>query len=174
MNRSITWAMLCVAATATPAIAQMQAQQQARPTRPVADPQMVIQDRGMQLEVLPTLRAASRAQDGRTHHSLERATSQETFSKTRVGVVFNHSMHMYGLLTGEISFKLKPNVSIGSLDPSYLPSLTQIVAPDTYVVKAQTPAQFVSLFRALKVNDGLEWIEPYVTYGTVANSPSVR
>jgi hypothetical protein len=82
-----------------------------------------------------------------------------------MGVVFNHDMQQTGYVTGEISFKLRPNISIATLAAAGLPTSRHLVAADIYVIQTTTPAQFLDTLKKLQVRKELAWVEPVVTYG---------
>jgi len=158
-------ALVLLTAAAATASAQMAAPKQMKSMRAVTNPTMLIQDRNTQFELLPSMRAAAHEQNGHTSHTLVSASPQSVFTKTSLGVAFNHSLQVYVIMTGEISFKLKANVAPSSLSPAQYPGLTLLVAPDIFVAKAQTPAEFVNLYKSLAGNANFEWVEPFVMYG---------
>ncbi len=84
-----------------------------------------------------------------------------------MGVVFNHTLQIHGTLTGEISFKLKGTAGPSGFDPAVFPTMAKLTNPNVYVVTAHTPVEFVSTFNALKARSDVEWVEPYVVYGSV-------
>src|SRR5882672_12698710 len=90
-----------------------------RVVQKVADPTMVIDDRGSRLEVLPARRAFQRMSASGKHvvHSVFPASQSAPISPQQLGVVFNHAMQVQGYITGEIAFKMKDDLqAMGTLD----------------------------------------------------------
>jgi hypothetical protein len=144
------------------AFAELQA-----PTRAlaaVADPTMVVIDRGARLEVLPNKRAITQLDaSGREVHRVSTASAAAAMSSSQLGVVFNHAMQQQGYISGEITFKVK---GAGfSLLPAQYPGLKLIIQPSVYAVYARSPAQFIQVLKRLQARTDLEWVEPTVTYG---------
>lgn len=134
--------------------------------RAVADPSMVVVDRGAKLEVFPTKRAVPQeAATGRVvaHHVIT-ARAADPIGSLRLGVVFNHAMQQQGYISGEIAFKVK-NGHAFSGNPALYPGLKEITKPAVYVVNARTPIEFIKVLKRLQARSDLEWVEPTVTYG---------
>lgn len=139
-----------------------------RVTREVADPSMVIDDRGSKLEVLPTVRAAERLSTSGKHvvHSIFPASVSDPIRPPQLGIVFNHAMQVQGYITGEIAFRMKDGLqAIEWLDAASYPGLAKLTNPNIYLVAARTPAEFIELVKRLQGRSDMEWVEPMVTYG---------
>ncbi|MGH8228133.1 MAG: hypothetical protein ACREU3_09575 [Steroidobacteraceae bacterium] len=165
-------AMLTVLA-ANAALAQLKA-----PTRelsPVANQAMTINDRGAQLEVLPTQRAIPQVDPTRrrTIHRLVRASASSPIGPATLGVVYNHAMQEAGVITGEITFQVKGGHAFSG-SPAQYPGLRLITRPAVYAVYARTPAEFIQLMRTLKGRSDLAWVEPTVIYGSLSGQPTVK
>ncbi|MDB6101976.1 MAG: hypothetical protein JWO52_1975 [Gammaproteobacteria bacterium] len=162
MNRLILSLVLLM--TTGPALADLQAP--ARSVQPVADPTMVIIDRGATLEVLPTSRAMPHADaSGRVvSHHVRASSATALIGPRQLGVVFNHSMQQQGFITGEIAFKLRAGHTTAELSPALYPGLKQIASPAVYVTNARTPAEFINIFKLLQGRPEVEWVEPIVSY----------
>ncbi len=151
------------------------AQQKPRPrvVQKVADPTMVVNDRGALLEVLPTQRATpSISKTGkRVVYQVATRDASAAISPKQLGVVFNHAMQVQGYITGEIVFKFKrdsqPPSSFGT--GSY-PGFAKLTNPNVFLVVARSPAEFVSTVKRLQERTDLEWIEPIVVYGPLQPS----
>ena len=134
-------------------ISGAQLQPSPRVIQKVADPTMVIDDRGAKLEVLSTKRAAQQmASSGKqVFHSVFAASQSEPISPQQLGVVFNHAMQVQGYITGEIAFKMKDGVqATDRLDPASYPGLAKVTNPNVYLVVARTPPEFVELTKRLQ------------------------
>src|SRR4051812_34763055 len=161
MRHATTFVLLLLLATGSLA----QKKPRSQPRNPVADPNMVVDDRGTKLEVLPAERAEPRvASSGRQIlHSISQTHPAEPVSPARLGVVFNHAMQVYGYFTGEIAFKVKGGAAAADL-ASY-PGFAKLTGPDVYLVVARTPAEYVDFIKQLQNRSDLEWVEPIVVYG---------
>jgi len=143
----------------------------------VADPTMVIDDRGSQLEVFPTLRATQSVSPSgkRVLNSVFSASQTETISHQQLGVVFNYAMQVQGYITGEIAFKMKGRLqATDNLDIASLPGFAKLTNPNVYIVVARTPTEFVALTKLLQSRPDIEWVEPAVTYGVLQPAPDAR
>jgi hypothetical protein len=134
----------------------------------VTDESMVIEDRGSKLEVFPALRAVkamSAPGKGETHSEFAEKKSAP-INPRQLGVVFNHAMQARGYITGEIAFKMKNGLQATDwLDKSAYPGLAKLTGPNTYIVVARTPSEFVELTKQLQARTDMEWVEPIVIYG---------
>jgi hypothetical protein len=149
----------------------------ARAVVPVADPTMVVDDRGTKLEILPDKRAAVGTDAvGRAAVQRVQVTSAETpFSRLHPGLVFNHAYQQYGYITGEIAFRLKGGGAPGADFPSSLyPSLKKIGTLDMYAVTAPNPRVFLEVLKRLQARTDLDWVVPTVTYFPTNSPSSVR
>lgn len=137
----------------------------------VADPSMIVMDRGAKLEVFPTKRATTRMDSARRTlvHDVTMASQDAPIGPTELGVVFNHAMQQQGYITGEISFKVKSGRPFSGSAALY-PNLKKIISPSTYVVNARTPDEFIKVLKRLQARTDLEWVEPTVTYGATSAS----
>lgn len=143
----------------------------------VADPIMVIDDRGSKLEVLPTMRAAQQLSTSgkQVVHLVSPASEFEPISPQQLGMVFNHAMQVQGYITGEIAFKLKDGLqATDRLDTASYPGLAKLTAPNVYLVVARTPSEFVEIVKRLQSRPDMEWVEPMVTYGVLQPDPDAR
>jgi len=160
--------------SATTSFAQLPAP--VRALKPVADPSMVVMDRGAKLEVLPTKRATPRADTtGRTvsHHVIS-SSSTAPMGPRQLGVVFNHSLQQQGFISGEITFKMKSGYTADTFDPVLYPGLALVARPGFYVVNAQTPEQFIATLKRLQARSDVEWVEPTVNYTAASTAPTVK
>ena len=168
------FAAACAHVTPTNAVTAMSAPAGA------PNPTLTVNDRGSMLEVMPQLRArAAKVADGAVvtakvgtlrDHILINAEQTAPISPSQPGIVFNHTLKMYGLINGEISFKLKPGRSLNASDAAALPGLAPLVAPSLYVTVARSNTEFVELVRRLQAREEIEWVEPQVKYGTAAGN----
>ena len=145
------------------AVAEAQLPPPAPRTLPaVADPNMVIDDRGAQLEVLPTRRAMPQASNpGHLAHRRIQAAAAAPIGPQQLGVVYNHALQQQGYITGEVTFRMKGTLQPGAdFSAALYPGLKKLLPPNIYVVVASTPAQFVQLVRRLQARTDVQWAEP--------------
>ena len=150
-------------------LAHAQLKPPAYSARPVEDPSMIVNDRGSQLEVIPGKRAtATTDSGGRVTHQLLASVPSAALGPNTLGVVFNHSMQAEGFITGEIAFALKAGARADetSFPHAAYPGLAKVTNPNVFLVKANTPAAFISLLKLLQGRTDLEWVEPTVLYET--------
>jgi len=156
-------------------IAQIQASPHV--ARAVVDPANVIEDRGSELEVMPLQRATPLLASS-THqivHRVATAPADMPLGPRTLGVVFNHAMQVQGYITGEVAFKMKGTLqATNGFQASLYPGLARLTAPNVYVVRARTPAEFVAVTKRLQARADIEWVEPIVTYGRLDGSPSAQ
>ena len=166
MSRLILSMLMVLASSG--AFAQLRAPTRVLP--PIADRTMTINDRGAQLEVLPTQRAVPQVDLARqrTLHRLVRAKASSPIGPATLGVVYNHAMQETGFITGEITFQVKGGHAFSG-SPAQYPGLKLITRPAVYAVYARTPAEFIQLMRTLKGRSDLAWVEPTVIYGPLTN-----
>ena len=167
----------CVVLSFASVTSHAQLQPMQRVIRNVADPSMVIDDRGAKLEVLAARRATQQPTGpGRqVIHSVFAADEAAAISPQQLGVVFNHAMQAQGYITGEIAFKMKDGVqATDKLDPVAYPGLAKLTEPNIYIVVARTPPEFVQLVNRLQNRNDMEWVEPIVTYGATEATPATR
>ena len=143
-----------------------------RTVQAIADPSMVVMDRGAKLEIFPTKRA-TQLSDGpnRIIHHITTTSASAPISAHQLGVVFNHAMQQQGYISGEIAFKVKAGQPFSG-NPALYPGLKEITKPAVYVVNARTPAEFIKVLKRLQSRSDLEWVEPTVTYGPSDASPT--
>ena len=165
---------LALLLSATTSLGQVRAP--ARALQSVTDPSMVIDDRGAKLEILPTKRATPRADgSGRTaSHQVVASNSSDPIGPHQLGVVYNHALQQQGFITGEITFKMKRGHTAEAFDPTLFPRLALIVKPGLYAVNAQSPAQFIAVFKRLQARSDIEWVEPTINYTAASTAPSVK
>ncbi|MBI5719372.1 MAG: hypothetical protein HZC37_17020 [Burkholderiales bacterium] len=142
----------------------------------IADAAMVIQDRGQALEIYPTLRATPSVKPGTpgVQHRLSSAGESAPIGPRNLGVIFNHALQVRGYLTGEITFQPKGEGLPAGIDAAGYPGLAKITNPNTYVVLASSPKEFIALFNRLKERTDLEWVQAVVIYGGDAGGASGR
>jgi len=172
MNRLILSLVLLVPTGS--ALADLQVP--ARSLQPVADPTMVIIDRGATLEVLPASRATPHADaSGRvvSHHVIA-SSATAPIGPQQLGVLFNHSMQQQGFITGEIAFKLRAGHTLAELSPVSYPGLKQITSPAVYVTNARTPAEFIKILKSLQGRPEVEWVEPIVSYSPADSASTTK
>lgn len=140
------------------------------------DTTMVIHDRGQQLELLPALRAKPTVVSGKpgVQHELAPAADGAPLGPGSLGVVYNHALQTQGLLTGEIAFRPKGDGAPVGFDPASYPGLAKLTNPNTWIVVATSPKEFVALFNRLKARSDLEWVEAVVLYGAQVNAAPAR
>jgi hypothetical protein len=172
MNRLIASVILLLAMAESHA----QLQPPARTIQSVANPANVIMDRGAKLEIFPTQRAVPQSDSvGReVIHRVMTASAESAIGPLQLGVVFNHAMQQQGYISGEIAFKMKAGLKLSGFSASSYPGLKKITSPEVYVVKTRTPAEFMAVLKRLQGRDDLEWVEPTVIYGPLANGTSTR
>lgn len=134
----------------------------------VADATQVFEDRGQRLEIFPTLRATPAVVPGKpaVQHKVAVAGENMPIGPGNLGVVFNHALQVQGYLTGEIAFKPKGEGPPVGFDASSYPGLSKLSNPNTWVVVASTPGEFLALFNRLKARGDLDWVEAVVVYGS--------
>jgi hypothetical protein len=167
MSRNLKFALLGLALFSTTAYPQLTPPQATHRERVVENPQMVIRDRGGQVEMLPMLRAVPEVHHGKTYHRIATASAGEGFSKKRAGIVFNHGLQAYGVMTGEISVKLKPSANASALRLPGVQDPTRLAVADIYVIRTRTPSEMVQIYKSLQANNAVEWVEPFIVYGKV-------
>lgn len=149
------------------AAANAQLKAPARELKPIADPSMVVDDRGASLEVYPTKRAYPEA-DATGRASTHRVVTMEVgapIGPAQLAVVFNHAMQQQGYASGEITFKIKAGHSVSAVRAAGYPGMKRISKSGIYALYSRTPAEFVSLLKQLQKRPDLEWVEPTVVYG---------
>jgi hypothetical protein len=145
----------------------------------VSDPTMIVRDRGTDLEILAGVRAVklqattSGAALQKTlgvlgSKTIVQSNPDRAFAiPTEFGVVFNHTLNLHGVTTGEITFQLKPGVTAQSFGKQNYPGFRKLTNPNVFIVVTNTPAEFVKTFKAIQARSGVSWVEPNVTYGSL-------
>ncbi|MGH8201620.1 MAG: hypothetical protein ACREVO_14875 [Steroidobacteraceae bacterium] len=165
--------LLALVLTAIPALAQL------RPPVPVPrailNQNLVIEDRGARLEVLPAVRAtpAMDPATGRVRQFVNKSAATSRIDQRHLGVVFNHTMQQQGYVTGEIAFMMKAGHTPTG-DRSVYPGLRKLTASGLYEVVAHTPAQFVAVTKALQRRSDIAWVEPIVIYGASGGTSAAQ
>jgi hypothetical protein len=96
--------------------------------------------------------------------SVDLASSAESLSFERSGVVYNYALQSYGLISGEISFKVRDGVNPVSFAWGQTPSPRQLVGPTVFVVNAPSLDEFLRVTRMLSGDNRVLWVEPSVEY----------
>ena len=145
-----------------------QLQPRVRALQQVADSNMVINDRGSQLEVLPTKRAipAISKRANRVVYQVAVTDASAAVGPKQLGVVFNHAMQVQGYINGEIAFRFKDDLRLPSnFDVDSYPNFAKLTEPNVYLAVARSPIEFVQLVKRLQERTDVEWVEPMVIYG---------
>lgn len=172
MNRSIFFALFALL-TGSAVFAELKPP--TRTPQAVADPAMIVEDRGAKLEVYPTMRATPHLDaSGRIiRHQVTRESVTTPISPHHLGVVFNHALQQQGYISGEIVFQVRDGQPFAG-SPALYPGLKRITKPSVYVVNARTPGEFIKLLKRLQARSDLAWVEPTVTYGAPDDVPAVH
>jgi hypothetical protein len=96
--------------------------------------------------------------------SVDIASSGEVLSYQRSGVVYNYAMQSYGLISGEISFKVRDGVNASSFAWGQTPPPRRLVGPTVLVVNAPSLDEFLRVMRMLRGDNRVLWVEPSVEY----------
>ena len=96
--------------------------------------------------------------------SVDIASSAESLSFERSGVVYNYALQSYGLISGEISFKVRDGVNPVSFAWGQTPSPQRLVGPTVFVVNAPSLDEFLRVMRMLRGDNRVLWVEPSVEY----------
>lgn len=92
------------------------------------------------------------------------ATEQDPLGPTRPGIVYNYSMQQYGLVSGELSFELKPGVDPRGLAWGTTGVPKVLVPPFVYVVNVTSGVEFLRVLTMLQKSAGVRWVEPSIRY----------
>jgi hypothetical protein len=177
MYRAATFVMLALMLTLAGTTGFAQLQPAPRAIQKVADPSMVIEDRGSKLEVIPTKRAVQHmlVSGRQVIDSVFPAERSAPINPQQLGVVFNHAMQVEGYITGEIAFEMKDGLQATDwLDATTYPGLAKLTEPNVYLVLARTPSEFVEVLKRLQERTDMEWVEPIITYGVPKPTPDTR
>jgi hypothetical protein len=96
--------------------------------------------------------------------SVDVASSAEAISYQRSGVVYNYAMQSYGLISGEISFKVRDGVNSASFAWGQTPLPRRLVGPTVLVVNAPSLDEFMRVMKMLRGDNRVLWVEPSVEY----------
>ena len=96
--------------------------------------------------------------------SVDIASSTEALSYQRSGVVYNYAMQSYGLISGEISFKVQDGVNSASFAWGQTSPPRRLVGPTVFVVNAPNLDEFSRVMRMLRGDNRVLWVEPSVEY----------
>jgi hypothetical protein len=135
------------------------------PTPPVQD--RVERFTGTNLGVVVDRRANRRfVRDGSDSRvaSVDIASPAEALSYQRSGVVYNYAMQSYGLISGEISFKVRDGVNSASFAWGQTPLPRRLVGPTVLVVNAPSLDEFLRVMKMLRGDNRILWVEPSVEY----------
>ena len=78
--------------------------------------------------------------------------------------MYNYAMQAYGLISGEISFKVRDGVDPNAFSWGQTPRPRQLVGPTVLVVNAPTLDEFLRLMKMLRGDNRVLWVEPSVEY----------
>lgn len=92
------------------------------------------------------------------------ATEQDPLGPTSPGIVYNYSMQLYGLVSGELSFELKPGADPRVLAWGATSAPKVLVAPSVYVVNVTSGAEFLRVLTMLQKSADVRWVEPSIRY----------
>lgn len=135
------------------------------PTPPVQD--RVERLTGASLGVVLDRRANRRiVRDGSDSRvaSVDIASSAEALSYQRSGVVYNYALQSYGLISGEIAFKVREGVSPIAFVWGQTPLPRRLVGPTVLVVNAPSLDEFLRVMKMLRGDNRILWVEPSVEY----------
>jgi hypothetical protein len=92
------------------------------------------------------------------------ASEQDPLGPTRPGIVYNYSMQLYGLVSGELSFELQSGADPRSFNwaPTAAPEL--LVSPSVYVVRVTSGSEFLRVLAMLHKSKSVRWVEPAIQY----------
>lgn len=135
--------------------------------RTIGDKAQVVNHRSGEIEMLAAQRAVVVTEKtGKTRvAALKVSSAEKPFSPQEQGVVFNYALQQYGLVIGEIAFKLKPSTTTDSimLGPQF--AVTRISDSGVYAIWARTPAEWLQAMRALQGASAVLWVQPTIQYG---------
>lgn len=156
---------LLVGLTLQPAIAQRQTIVSPRVISIQPDIDEVVKLGGTNIGLLRTRRGVIRDEPGALGLSgVVEATEQDPLGPTRPGIVYNYSMQQYGLVSGELSFELKPGVDPRGLAWGTTGVPKVLVPPYVYVVNVTSGAEFLRVLTMLQKSAGVRWVEPSIRY----------
>lgn len=96
--------------------------------------------------------------------SVETASSSDGLSYERSGVVYNYALQAYGVVSGEISFKVRDGVEASDFAWGQTPPPRRLVGPTVFVLNASTLDEFLRLMKMLRSDNRVLWVEPSVEY----------
>jgi hypothetical protein len=122
---------------------------------------------GTSLAVLMNRRAnrsvSRNAIDGRVF-TVDRASPSDSLSYERSGVVYNYALQAYGVVSGEISFKVRDGVDASTFAWGQTSLPRRLVGPTVFVVNTPTLDEFVRVMKMLRGDGRVQWVEPAVEY----------
>jgi hypothetical protein len=89
---------------------------------------------------------------------------QDPLGPTRPGIVYNYSMQLYGLVSGELSFELRPGADARALNWARTTPPELLVPPSVYLVRVVSGAEFLRVFTMLQTSADVRWVEPAIRY----------
>jgi hypothetical protein len=92
------------------------------------------------------------------------ATEQDPLGPTRPGIVYNFSMQLYGLVSGELSFEVKPGVDPSGFTWVSTAAPELLISPSVYVVKVTSGSEFLRVLTMLQKSPDVRWVEPEIRY----------
>jgi hypothetical protein len=96
--------------------------------------------------------------------SVDIASSSESLSYERSGVVYNYALQAYGVVSGEISFKVRDRVDASVFAWGRTPPPRRLVGATVFVVNAPTLDEFLRVMKMLRGDGRVQWVEPAVEY----------
>lgn len=125
----------------------------------------VVKLSGVNIGFLRTRRGVVRDEPGeRVLSGAVVATEQDPLGPTNPGIVYNYSMQLYGVVSGELSFELKPGVDPRGLPWGETGAPKVVVPPSVYVVNVTSGAEFLRVLTMLQKSTGVRWVEPSIRY----------
>jgi hypothetical protein len=92
------------------------------------------------------------------------ATDQDLLGPKRPGIVYNYSMQLYGLASGELSFELQTGVDPRGFAWGATAAPKLLVTPSVYVVNVTSGAEFLRVLTMLQKSPNVRWVEPAIQY----------
>lgn len=120
-----------------------------------------------QLGVLPLRRVVLRGDispSAQAAGSTVVAKSDDPISIVQRGVVYNHAMRSFGLISGEIAFKMAEGAEAGRFNWGTMGLPQRIQGGTTYIVNARTASEFIRVMNMLQASNSVSWVEPSVVY----------
>lgn len=96
--------------------------------------------------------------------SVDTASLRDSLSYQRSGIVYNYAMQTYGLISGEISFKVRHNVNVTAFAWDQTPPPQRLIGESVFVVNAKSLGEFLRLLKMLRGDLRVLWVEPAIEY----------